>query len=95
VDAFLDVAWFVDPKRSGPPFGLLNIASTTSNRFFKVLQERILPCPQRNLKLDLLITGDDSENATISLNIHREQPLWDQPQIGWMKGNEIRRDGTF
>jgi hypothetical protein len=68
VDAFLDVAWFVDPKRSNPPFGLLNAASVTSNRFFKVLQERILPFPERDLKLDLLISGDDSENATLSLN---------------------------
>jgi hypothetical protein len=94
VDALLDVAWFVDPKRLGPPFGLLNAASTTSNRLFKVLQERILPFPEKNLKLDLLITGDDSENATISINIHRGQPQWDQPQIGWMKGNEIRWDSN-
>jgi hypothetical protein len=95
VDAFLDVAWFVDPKKSNPPFGLLNANSGPSNRFFKVLHERILPFPEKNLKLDLLITGDDSENATLSLNIHRGQPQWDQPQIGWMKGNEIRRDSNI
>ena len=94
VDAFLDVAWFVDPRRLGPPFGLLNAASVTPNRFFKVLQERIRTFPEKNLKLDLLITGDDSENATLSLNIHRAQPQWDQPQIGWMIGNEIRRDSN-
>jgi hypothetical protein len=94
VDAFLDVSWFAEPDSPLRPFGFLNADSAMSIRLLKALQERILPFPERNLKLDLLITGDDSENATLSLNIHRGQPQWDQPQIGWMNGNEIRRDSN-
>jgi hypothetical protein len=94
VDAFLDVAWFAERDSPLVPFGFLNAQSATSIRLLKVLRERILPFPERNLKLDLLIIGDDSENASLSLNIHRGQPQWDQPQIGWMNGNEIRRDSN-
>jgi hypothetical protein len=53
-------------------------------RLQEILENQILPSPTRNLQLDLLITGDDSENATLSLNIHRGNPQWNQPQIGWM-----------
>jgi hypothetical protein len=95
VDAFLDVAWFADRARPTLSFGLLNADSVVSNRLLAVLEKRVFPFPERNLKLDLLITGDDSENATLSLNIYRGQPQWDQPQIGWMKGNEIRRDSNI
>jgi len=95
VDAFLDVAWFADPQ-SGLvlPFGLLNVDSIVSGRLITIIRTQIFPFPERNLKLDLLITGEGSENATLSLNIHRGQPQWDQPQIGWMVGNAIRRDNT-
>jgi hypothetical protein len=58
VDAFLDVAWFAEPDSPLVPFGLLNAEHATSIRLLKVLKERILPFPERNLKLDLLITGD-------------------------------------
>jgi hypothetical protein len=48
-DGFLDLAWFADPKRLAPSFGLLNAGSATSNRFSTVWQERILSFPERNL----------------------------------------------
>jgi hypothetical protein len=94
VDAFLDVAWFADPKSGRFPFGLLNVHTLLPEQFRTILEHQILPSPERNLKLDLLITGEDSENATLSLNIHRGQPQWSQPQIGWMEGNAIRRDSN-
>ena len=94
VDAFLDVAWFADPTELRA-FGFLNAGSDVSKRLLAVLKSQILPFPERNLKLDLLITGEDSKNAALSLNIHRGQSQWDQPQIGWMKGNEIRRDSNI
>jgi len=59
------------------------------------LKQHAAPFPERNLKLDLLISGEDSEHATISLNIHRGQPQWDRPQVCWMKGNELRRDSNI
>jgi hypothetical protein len=98
VDALLDVAWFADPSSGHIQFGLLHAATILPDQFRAVLQNQILPSPERNLKLDLLITGEDSENATLSLNIHRGQlgsPLWDQPQIGWMDGYAIRRDSNI
>ena len=94
VDALLDVAWFIDTASGRFPFGLLNAGTVLPNQFRTVLEKQIHPSPERNLKLDLLITGEDSESATLSLNIHRSQPRWDHPQIGWMKGNEIRRDSN-
>ncbi len=94
MDAFLDVAWFADPKSGRFPFGLLNVHTLLPDQFRTILEDQILPSPERNLKLDLLITGEDSENATLSLNIHRGQPQWDQPQIAWMEGNAIRRDSN-
>jgi hypothetical protein len=94
VDALLDVGWFGDPVGL-LAFGLLNFQTPLPNRLRTILLDQVLPFPERNLKLDLLITGDDSANATFSLNIHRGQPRWDQPQIGWMKGDEIRRDSNI
>lgn len=84
VDAFLDVAWFTDPTSQRVHFGLLNTDSLLPNRLMGILQDQLLPQLRRNIKLDLLLTGEDSENATLSLNIHRGQPRWNQPQIGWM-----------
>ena len=95
VDAFLDVSWFVDPASGLLAFGLLNTQSFVPNRLQTILRDQVLPFPERNIKLDLVITGDDSAKAAFSLNIHRGQPRWDQPQIGWMKGDEIRRDSNI
>jgi hypothetical protein len=98
VDAFLDVAWFADPTSGHIQFGLLHAATVLPDQFRAVLQKQILPFPERNLKLDLLIIGEDSENATLSLNIHRGHlglPPWDQPQICWMEGNALRRDSNI
>jgi len=94
VDALLDVGWFGNPEFL-LDFGLLNFQTVLPNRLRTILRDQIVPFPERNLKLDLLITGDDSSNATLSLNIHRGQPQWDKPQIGWMNGDEIRRDSNF
>jgi hypothetical protein len=63
----------------------MNAQSILSNRLLKILDEQIRPFPAPNLKLDLLITGND---------IHRGHPPWNQPQIGWMKGDDIRRDSN-
>ena len=98
VDAFLDVAWFADPKSGRIPFGLLNIATVLPDQFRAILKNEILPSPERNLKLDLLLTGEDSDNATLSLNIHRGhlgQPQWDQPQICWMDGRVLCRESNI
>jgi hypothetical protein len=87
VDSFLDVAWVVEGD-----FGLLNRRSNIPNQLRDVMQSLVLPQPSRNLKLDLLIIGEDSEPATLSLNIHRGNPQWNNPQVGWMidrTGNEI------
>jgi hypothetical protein len=83
IDEFLDVAWFVDPNLPALQFGFLNAGSIIPNRLRNILADQILPFPARNLKLDLVITGEDSENATISLNIHRghERARWTEPQI--------------
>jgi len=96
VDSFLDVAWFVNPQeaKSFPPFGFLNMMSALPLRFQTIQRDQIISHPELNLKLDLLITGDDCENATLSLNIHRAQAQWDKPQVGWMDGLAIRRDSN-
>jgi hypothetical protein len=97
VDAFVDVAWFADVIEllaGGEAFSFLNFETPLPNRLITILKEKVLPFPERNLKLDILITGEDSESASLSLNIHRGQPRWDQPQVGWMKGDEIRRDSN-
>jgi hypothetical protein len=89
VDSFLDVAWFVEEP---PHFGLLNAASELPTQLRDVLEFLLRPEPSRNVKLDLLLIGDDSEAATLSLNIHRGNPQWNKPQVGWMTdqtGNEI------
>jgi hypothetical protein len=96
VDTFLDVAWFGDPNSGFVPFGLLNVDTSLPIRLQEILENQILPSPTRNLQLDLLITGDDSENATLSLNIHRGNPQWNQPQIGWMDSiGMIRRESNI
>jgi hypothetical protein len=95
IDAFLDVAWFVDPQSAQPPFGFLNFATILPNRFLSIQRSQILPHPERNLKVDLLITGENSANSALSVNIHRGQPQWDRPTIGWMKGNAIERDSSW
>jgi hypothetical protein len=81
------------------PFGLLNFNSLLPSGLIEIFQQQILPYPERNLKLDLLLTGTDSENATLSLNIHRGhrgQEQWDKPQIGWMDSiGMIRRDANY
>jgi hypothetical protein len=93
VDAFLDVAWVADSQFAPPPFGLLSHQTTNvPMRLLEILQTQILSHPERNLKLDLLIVGKDSENARLSLNIHRNpQVSWDALQVGWMDqiGNAI------
>jgi hypothetical protein len=89
VDSFLDVAWVVEKD---PRFGLLNAASELPTQLRDVLEFLLRPEPSRNVKLDLLLIGDDSEAATLSLNIHRGNPQWNKPQVGWMTdqtGNEI------
>jgi hypothetical protein len=44
----------------------------------------------------VLLTGKDSENATLSLNIHRGQKRWNEPQIGWMDSiGVIRRESNI
>ena len=76
----------------------LDIATVLPDQFRAILENQILPSPERNLKLDLLITAEDSENATLSLNIHRGhlgQPQWDQPQICWMDGRVLRRESNI
>jgi len=98
VDALLDVAWFAEPdnllNRHGP-FSVLNFNSIIPNGFIPILN-RILQHPSQNLKLDILVTADDSENATLSLNIHRGGTEWNNPQVGWMRGNEIHhREPNF
>jgi hypothetical protein len=95
VDAFLDVAWFTDPASGRFHFGILNADSVLPNRLIGILQNQLVPQPQRNIKLDLLLTGENSESATLSLNIHRGQPRWNQPQIGWMDSiGMIRRESN-
>jgi hypothetical protein len=84
VDAFVDVAWFTDPASGRFHFGILNADSVLPIRLTDILQDHLLPQPERNIKLDLLLTGENSESATLSLNIHRAQPRWNQPTIGWM-----------
>jgi hypothetical protein len=94
VDALLDVAWFAEPDRELPSFGLLNVESSLPGALVPALLDQTLHHPEQNLKLDILVTGTDSESATLSLNIHRGQPQWDRPQIGWMDGLAIRRDNN-
>jgi hypothetical protein len=92
VDAFLDVAWVADSEFAPPPFGFLNHQSTIPNRLLQIVQNQIEPHGEQNLKLDLLITGRDCENAHLSLNIHRSpNGEWDALQVGWMDavGNAI------
>ena len=84
VDCFLDVAWFTDPTTGRFHFGLLNADSILPTRLLDIIQSQLLPQPHRNIKLDLLLTGQHSESATLSLNIHRDETRWNQPQIGWM-----------
>jgi len=94
VDKFADVAWFSEPG-DRPPFGFLNAASILPTRLLDIVRSKVLPNPAQNLRLDLLITGEDSENATLSLNIHRGQAHWDQPTLGWMDDTgAIRREST-
>jgi hypothetical protein len=95
VDALLDVAYFTDQSSGFPAFSFLNVLSRLPERLLGIQRSSILPNPHLNLKLDLVITGDDCENAYLSLNIHLGQRPWDQPQVGWMKGKEIRRDPTW
>jgi hypothetical protein len=96
VDAFLDVVWFTDPVSGRFHFGILNADSILPDRLMGIVQNQLLPQPQRNIKLDLLLTGENSENATLSLNIHRGQPRWNQPTIGWMDSvGMIRRDSNI
>lgn len=94
VDKFADIAWFAEPKHI-LQFGLLNVDSVLPTRLISMVLNRVLPNPELNLKLDLLMTGEDSQNATLSLNIHRGQAAWDKPQIGWMdETGAIRREST-
>jgi hypothetical protein len=58
------------------------------------LLDQTLHHPEQNLKLDILVTATDSESATLSLNIHRGAPHWNEAQIGWMNGDEVRRDSN-
>lgn len=99
VDALLDVAWFADPaneiNRLGP-FGFLNYASSLPNSLMPMMAE-IFQLPAQNLKLDILVVATDSENAALSLNIHRGgidwKERWNKPQVGWMdESGAIRRD---
>ena len=96
VDAFLDVAWVAHSEFAPPPFGFLSHQTTNvPMRLLEILQTQILPHPEQNLKLDLVIVGYDSENAHLSLNIHRSpRERWDVLQVGWMDGNAIRRDSN-
>jgi hypothetical protein len=87
VDTFLDVAWVVEKH-----FGLLNRQSNIPNQLRDVMQFLVIPQPSRNIKLDLVLIGDDSESAILSLNIHRSHPQWNKPEVGWMTdhtGNAI------
>jgi hypothetical protein len=94
VDKFADVAWFAEPG-DRLSFGFLNAASILPTRLHDIVKNKVLPNPSQNLKLDLLIIGEDSEHATLSLNIHRGQAAWDKPQIGWMDNTgAIRREST-
>jgi hypothetical protein len=96
VDAFLDVVWFADPASSPFPFGVLDADSVLPNRLVEILRSQVFSQPQRNIKLDLLLTGKDSENATLSLNIHGGQKRWNEPQIGWMDSiGVIRRESNL
>lgn len=96
VDAFLDVAWVADSDFAPPPFGFLSHESSAPMRLFEILQTQILPRPEQNLKLDLVVVGEDSENAYLSLNIHRSpRERWDVLQVGWMDGDAIRRDSNI
>lgn len=95
VDALLDVAWFAEPDRELPPFGVLNVESSIPSGLPQILLDQALHHPEQNLKLDILVTASDSESATLSLNIHRGAPHWNEAQIGWMNGDEIRRDSNY
>jgi hypothetical protein len=96
VDAFLDVAWFTDPASGRFHFGILNADSVLPNCLFDIVQNQLLPQPQCNIRLDLLLTGENSEDATLSLNIHRGQQRWNEPQIGWMDSiGMIRRESNI
>jgi hypothetical protein len=95
VDAFLDVAWFTDPGSGRFHFGILNADSVLPTRLIDIVQNQLLPQPQCNIRLDLLLTGENSEDATLSLNIHRGQQRWNEPQIGWMDSiGMIRRESN-
>jgi hypothetical protein len=90
------VVWFADPASSPFPFGVLNADSVLPNRLVEILRNQVFSQPQRNIKLDLLLIGKDSENATLSLNIHRGQKRWNEPQIGWMDSiGVIRRENNI
>jgi hypothetical protein len=94
VDALLDVAWVAEPDKGLPSFGLLNAESPLPSTLLPTLLEQTLHHPEQNLKLDILVTGTDSESVALSLNIHLGSlgSRWDQIQTGWMKGDEIRLD---
>ena len=87
-DALLDVAWLAQPNSPlGFSFGILNAESNIPTSMKSILRW-MAQNPTANIKLDVLVTAEDSESARISLNIHRGGQ-WDQAQIGWMKGLAI------
>lgn len=95
-DAYLDIAWLADPKSIFAPFfGFLNANSQLPNSLTAIHASQIIPNPHLNLKLDLVLIGDDCENAYLSIDIHRGGPEWKNPQVGWMNGDEIRRDPSW
>ena len=72
-----------EPDRELPPFGVLNVESSIPSGLPQILLDQALHHPEQNLvKLDILVTASDSEDATLSLNIHRGAPHWNEAQIG-------------
>jgi hypothetical protein len=96
VDGLLDVAWLAEANNQGgfEPFGFINHTVALPNSIRPVLN-RHFQHPGENLKLDILLTGMDSANATLSLNIHRGARSMDQVQIGWMDGLAIMPNANF
>ncbi len=96
IEKYLDVAWFIAQGET-VGYGFLNAASIVPNRFIMLQQREIDSHPERNLKLDIVVVGKDSENAHLSLNIRLGQGRaeWNRPQVGWMDGLAIRRDKNY
>jgi hypothetical protein len=89
VETFVDVAYFTDGSAGFPPFGLVHAFRRIPERLISILRASVYPNPPMNLKLDLVMTGDDCENAYLSLNVRRGNKEWDRPQVGWMEGEAI------